>query len=275
MSLLHNSIIFFYLISTLFYFVYLFAPKNYMQKMGLSFLWVGFLLNLFKIFITFKEIGFLIAYDFSIVLNIAACSIAGIFIFLRYKTKLKILGVAAMPIATILMILSTKGTMAQATAGNASFLKSIWIVIHIMLIFIGDAFLAIAFGVSILFLIQEKSIKSKKNMFFFRRLPSLSSLDNISEYSTKLGFAFLTCGLIIGIIYAKIIWGSFFRLDVKEIFSAITWLTYAIILHGRLITGLRGKKASIITIIAFGILLFTFFGVNFFMQGHHSEFTKF
>jgi ABC-type transport system involved in cytochrome c biogenesis permease subunit len=85
----------------------------------------------------------------------------------------------------------------------------------------------------------------------------------------------LTIGLITGLVYAKSVWGRFWSWDPKEIWSGITWLIYAALLHERLAVGWRGRKAAIMAIIGFAVLLFTFFGVNFLLKGHHGVFTKF
>ena len=36
----------------------------------------------------------------------------------------------------------------------------------------------------------------------------------------------------------------------------------------------RGRRSAIMAIVGFGVLIFTFLGVNFFMEGHHKGFTK-
>jgi len=41
-------------------------------------------------------------------------------------------------------------------------------------------------------------------------------------------------------------------------------------LHGRLTTGWRGRKAAMLSIFGFLIMLFTFLGVNLLMSGLHS-----
>jgi ABC-type transport system involved in cytochrome c biogenesis permease subunit len=58
------------------------------------------------------------------------------------------------------------------------------------------------------------------------------------------------------------------------VWSGIAWLFYAALLHERLAVGWRGRRSAIMAIVGFGVLLFTFLGVNLFMEGHHKEFTK-
>ncbi|MCP3898753.1 MAG: c-type cytochrome biogenesis protein CcsB, partial [Desulfobacteraceae bacterium] len=46
------------------------------------------------------------------------------------------------------------------------------------------------------------------------------------------------------------------------------------LLHFRLVSGWQGKKSAIMTIIGFAALLFTFLGVNLFIESHHQVFTN-
>jgi cytochrome c-type biogenesis protein CcsB len=147
-------------------------------------------------------------------------------------------------------------------------------VAHVTLIFFGEAAFALACGVGILYLLQENSIKTKKRRFFFKRLPSLDLLDSTGYACIVVGFTLLTVGLITGLIYAKSVWGRFWSWDPKEVWSGISWLFYAALLHERLTVGWRGRRSAIMAIIGFGVLVFTFLGVNLFMEGHHKEFTR-
>ncbi|MBW2318649.1 MAG: cytochrome c biogenesis protein CcsA, partial [Deltaproteobacteria bacterium] len=124
---------------------------------------------------------------------------------------------------------------------------------------LGNAAFAIACLVGILYLIQERTIKDKKQGFFFRRLPSLKLLDSTGYASLIVGFPLLTFGIISGIVYAQMVRGQFWSWDPREIFAVITWLVYAALLHERLAVGWRGKRAAIMTIVGFLVLLFTFF----------------
>jgi cytochrome c-type biogenesis protein CcsB len=127
----------------------------------------------------------------------------------------------------------------------------------------------------VLYLLQEHEIKAKKHRFFFKRLPSLELLDNTGYMCIVIGFTMLTLGLVTGFVYAKEVWGHFWRWDPKEVWSGITWLFYAALLHERLAVGWRGRRSAIMAIIGFAVLLFTFLGVNLLLKGHHVEFTRF
>ena len=199
-------------------------------------------------------------------------TVAGVFLVFQYRFQLKILGVYAAPLVSFVMVIAAKFPNAPDQMNNT--LNNLWLVVHVVAVFIGEASFALACGVGLLYLLQEHAIKSKKHGFFFRRLPSLELLDTTGYACILTGFAMLTFGLITGFVYAKAVWGRFWSWDPKEIWSGITWLLYAALLHQRLTVGWRGRRAAIMAIIGFAIILFTFLGVNFLLQGHHGEFTK-
>jgi len=264
--------IIFYLLSTAGYVAYLFAQKNYFQKTAYCLIVAGFLCHFAVIILSFIKAGHIPAQNLHETLILLGWSIACVFIIFQNKFKVKIIGIYIAPLLFFLMILAA-ATPDKSVPATGIF-KSFWLFSHIAAIFIGEAALALACGIGILYLIQEHAIKNKKRGFFYRRLPSLDLLDSSGYACIIAGFSMLTLGLITGIIYAKYAWGRFWSWDPKEVWSGITWLIYAALLHERLTVGWRGKKAAIMAIIGFAVILFTFFGVNFFLQGHHGDFTR-
>ena len=264
--------IFFYLLSAAGYVVYLFLQKDYMQKYSFFLICAGFLFNCMIICVGYARSGHIPAQNLRETLFITGWAGAGIFIILHHKFNLKILGVYAAPLIACIV---TAASLIPGTAGEIkNFSNNFWLVCHVIIILCGDALLAMACGTGILYLIQENAIKTKKRGFFFKRLPSLELLDSAGYACIISGFTLITIGLITGLIYAKLVWGRFWSWDPKEVWSVITWLLYAALLHERLAAGWRGRKAAIMAIIGFAAVLFTFFGVNFILGGHHEEFTK-
>jgi len=52
----------------------------------------------------------------------------------------------------------------------------------------------LSFGASILYLMQERALKSKSSSGMFSRLPALQVIDDIGYRSLMLGFPFMTLG---------------------------------------------------------------------------------
>ena len=262
-----------YMLSAAGYFAYLFLQKDYLQKTGYFILLAGFLFHTAIIAFGFIKTGHFPAQNLRETLIVAGWAIAGVFLIIQYKFNLKILGAFAAPLIVLVVIGASllPGEPVQTT----NIFKSFWLIFHIIIIFIGEASFALACVVGILYLIQERAIKTKVHGFFYSRLPSLELLDTTGYACIVVGFTMITIGLITGFVYAKSVWGRFWSWDPKEVWSGITWLFYAALLHERLAVGWRGRKAAIMAIIGFAVLLFTFFGVNFLLKGHHGVFTKF
>ncbi len=261
-----------YMLSTAGYLAYLFFQKNYLHEAGCCLLAVGFCCHSAIIAYGFAKAGTFPVHNLHETLSLAGWALSGAFLAFQYQFNLRILGIYAAPLATVIMIVSSRLPKEPVLAKTV--FNNFWLIFHVIVIFMGEAAFALACGVGFLYLIQESSIKSKNHGFFFRRLPSLELLDSTGYACIISGFALLTLGLISGFLYAKLIWGKLWTWDPKEVWSGITWMLYAALIHGRLALGWRGRKAAIVSVIGFTVLLFTFFGVNFLLKGHHGEFTK-
>jgi cytochrome c-type biogenesis protein CcsB len=195
-------------------------------------------------------------------------AIIGAYLLFHMKFRLMVLGSFLAPLAACLMIIST--TMPTIEPTIQPVFRSLWLTFHILTAFMGNGMFAIAFAAAIMYLIQEHQIKRKRFGSFYGRLPSLETLDAVNHYSLTLGFTLYTLGMIIGAIYARYALGSFWRWDAKEVWSLITWLLYAVLLHERLTVGWRGRRAAVLSIIAFAVLIFTFLGASIWLSEYHS-----
>lgn len=272
MSMLVTATMVLYVLSTLAYFGFLFLQKEPWQRVGLLLLGTGFACHTVMLGYAFIRFGSLPAHNLHQTLMLAGWAVTGFFLGFQYRFQLKVLGVFAAPLAAFMVIVSSRLPVEPAQV-QAHF-RSVWLIFHVVIILIGEAAFAMACGVGILYLVQEHAIKRKKRGFFYRRLPSLELLDSTGYACIVSGFTLLTIGLIGGFLYAKTVWGRFWSGDPKEVWSGIMWLFYAALLHERLAVGWRGRKSAIMSIIGFAVLLFTFLGVNIFLEGHHGEFTQ-
>jgi cytochrome c-type biogenesis protein CcsB len=261
-----------YLISMAGYGLFLFNQKKGYQRTSFRIISIAIVCHFISMVIYTMATRHAPIQNLSQSLSAAAFALGCMFLFFQYKFDLKILGVFASLLLSVIM--AGVWVLPDAPVEKISILKGVWFYSHIILVFAGDASLALACGAGILYLLQEKGIKTKTQGFFFKRLPSLDLLDNVGYMCLTTGFALLTIGLVTGFIYAKTIWGRFWSWDPKEVFSVGTWVVYAALLHLRLYSGWRGRKSAIMTIIGFVIIIFTFLGVNMLLGGHHQAFTK-
>ncbi|MFH2093063.1 MAG: cytochrome c biogenesis protein CcsA [Pseudomonadota bacterium] len=255
------------------YLFFLFRQKEVYQKSALSLIWAAVACHFVSMVIYTVATSHVPIQNLSQNLSVAALATGCMFLFFQYRFDLKILGVFASVLISVIML--AVWLLPEAPVEKNMVFKGFWLYSHIILVFAGDAALALACGAGILYLLQEKGIKSKKPQgFFYKRLPSLDFLDSVGYTCLTTGFALLTIGLLTGFIYAKVVWGRFWSGDLKEVFSVGSWLVYAILLHFRFYSGWRGRKSAIMTIVGFLVIVFTFLGVNMLLGGHHQDFTK-
>ena len=173
----------------------------------------------------------------------------------NYSNTIIFLGVI---IAFVLFLLASSPLASKEIKAPIPALQSNWLILHVSLSFIGEAFFAFSFAVSIYYLIVKDEESKKK-------------ADSLIYKSIFIGYPIFTAGaLLFGAIWAQNAWGRFWGWDPKETFALITWLVYTIYLHLRLLTKTKVIITVLVSIIGFLLTLFTFFGVNLLLSGLHS-----
>jgi len=99
-------------------------------------------------------------------------------------------------------------------------------------------------------------------------LPSLEGLDALIFKLIFTAVPLLTLGIGLGAIWAHRAWGRFWGWDPKETFALMTWLVYVAYLFIRWLRGWRGRKTTYLSLAGFGLVLFTYIGVNHFSSLH-------
>lgn len=258
-----------YFIATIIGVIGLFKGKKDTFKSILVLAIIGFILHTANIAVRYIEGGHIPITNLHEGASFFSWCIVVLFLLLEYRYKIGLLGSFIMPIVLVFMLSSSMFPRGISPSLNPV-LKSYWFGIHTILAFLGDAAFAMAAGIGVMYLIQERYVKSKHLSGLFQKLPSLQSLDEINYRLISLGFPLLTLAIITGVIWANTAWGTYWRWDPKEVWSLITWLIYALVLHLRLTVGWRGKKAAGLSIIGFILVIFTFFGVNLLLKGLHA-----
>ena len=89
--------------------------------------------------------------------------------------------------------------------------------------------------------------------------------------SLTVGLIMLTIGNFLGGMWANESWGRYWGWDPKETWALISIMIYAFVLHMRLVPGLRGRFGfNLASVVAYSSIIFTYFGVNFYLAGLHS-----
>ena len=258
----------FELIATGGFIVFIVKQQKWMFKVSYWLLVVGFTFHTIFLGCRYYLLGAAPVLDLKSALSFFSWSIIGVYLVIQARFKLRVLGSFVAPLAAFFMVISSAVPVTETPV--KPIFKSLWLTLHVGTVFVGNALLAISCLAAIMYLIQERQIKRKRFGTFYGRLPSLATLDNINYYAILYGFPFLTVGMITGSIYAQFALGVYWQWDPKEVWSLISWLAYAALIHERLAVGWQGRKAAIMSIGCFSLLIFTFLGVSLLMGGYHS-----
>ena len=147
-------------------------------------------------------------------------------------------------------------------------LKSYWLIVHVAIITASYGFFAMGalLGMLNLVLMILRNKKNEQNIRF-----TILEVSYIIEMALIVGLFMMTIGSFIGGVWANESWGRYWGWDPKETWALVTVLVYAIILHLRKIPGLKSTLAlSSLALLGLGVVLMTFFGVNYYLSGMHS-----
>jgi ABC-type transport system involved in cytochrome c biogenesis permease subunit len=124
-----------------------------------------------------------------------------------------------------------------------------------------------------MYLLQEYQLKNKKSSALGSRFPSLETLDRLNYIFLVWGFPLMTLGILTGSLWARINWGDYWSWEPRQISSALIWLLYGALLQARMARGWRGRKAALLTIVGFVVVLGYFLlGDSIFPSRHGGRF---
>jgi len=256
-----------YFLGTLAFLAYLLAgKKESLSRFSLIITGIGFLFHTITLLTHTYAAGYVSLTRLFDAMAFFAWALVLVFLLVEYRFRIHVLGSFVLPLALISMlsgaVLPTEMHSPDTTMHRA------WVYMHTALALLGAVAFAIAFLVGVMYLIQERLLKSKQLNNLYYKLPPLDLLDELNQKAVILGFGLLTMGIIIGAWGAGYV--SEWIWDPREIFSLAIWLFYLVVLHGRITVGWRAKKAAYLAIIGFIGVIFSFVGVDLVWKGQHS-----
>ena len=253
-----------YIAASLSFFIYLAGGKEKAGKFAVNVSIVGFIFHTLAMILRIVESGRL---PFSNQFEFASSFTWGIvlcYLVIHYYYKFTSVGAFVMPLAFLMM--GYASLLPKDIKPLMPALQSNWLSFHVGSAIISYGSFAVACGLSIMYLLNGKNIKSSKSKI----LPDEEACDYLSYRVIAFGYLMLTVVIISGAIWAKYAWSRYWAWDPKETWSLITWLIYSLYLHLRFNRGWRGKPAAWFAVIGFICVIFTFVGVNILLPGLHS-----
>ena len=187
---------------------------------------------------------------------------------LIFSRKNAVILAGAAILASLMIFVTEMNLMDPEITPLQPVLKSYWLMIHVAIITgsYGPLGISCILAILNLFLYIFRNNKNGKIVTM-----NINELTYVSEMTMTIGIFMLTIGTFLGGIWANESWGRYWGWDPKETWALVAILVYAVILHLRYIPGLKNKFTfNVASMWGYSSILFTFFGVNFYLVGLHS-----
>lgn len=192
----------------------------------------------------------------------AAVAVAYV-LFEHYLKGTQVLGTIVQPLVVALLLLAVLFFPSRIEPLVPALQSQGILAAHVGFMIVSYGVLTVSFGAAVLRLAQGSDVR-------FARLPKAQVLENVAHGSVVVGFPLLTLGIALGAYWANSAWGRYWGWDPKETASLVTWLVYGAYLHMHSQRSWRGTRATVVLLVGYAAILFTYFGVNLWISGLHS-----
>jgi ABC-type uncharacterized transport system permease subunit len=187
-------------------------------------------------------------------------SVALIYLLIGPAYRLSLMGAFTAPLVFVIQVLAL--LMPIDVRHPVNLPANPWLEFHASMSIMAYGAFALACVAGVMYLVQERQLKTHQLHSIFYHLPPLSDLFAAITRLLWWGFILYTVGLASGFF----IEGPLPR--VQMIFAFAVWLLYAAILQGRHLRRLAPKRVAALCIIGFSAALTLLWGINFTAQMH-------
>jgi HemX protein len=199
-------------------------------------------------------------------LSLISLCLVIVFLILDKRYKLSALGALVSMSAAILFASSAVLFHFEPNV-QSSISPSYFIYAHIISVIAADVFFLFAFIVSISLIVKESLLKNKQFNLLQKKLPAIKTLDRLNESFLKMGFLAMILGVGLGIINISKSELLFSVLDPRLLWSFVILVLYGFIVVSINYFGIRGRRASLLSVIGFSAIIASFISIRFGASG--------
>ena len=201
------------------------------------------------------------------ILTLLAFSITLNYMYIELKTNVRETGFFILIIAGIVQLIST--IFIQELRDINPVLKNYLLGFHVAFILIGYSAITISGIYGFLYLLLYRALKENKFGPFYKRLPSLHLLEELTYNALVFGFIFLSLTILIGLIWLPHSIDNFSYYDPKLIATFIVWVLYAIGFVSKTLGNFQSKTIMTMAFAGFIYTMVSVAVVNIFLSSFH------
>jgi ABC-type uncharacterized transport system permease subunit len=140
---------------------------------------------------------------------------------------------------------------------------------HVTLSILAYAAFALSCVMSLIYLAEERLLRSRRFGGMVWRLPPLDLLERMSRSSVLVGLVSITIGMSLGFLQVDRLMGHVWHYDPKYAVTLLVFILYVAYFLLARRTAWRGARASKLCVFNFAIVVFSFTVVNLFLSHSH------
>jgi ABC-type uncharacterized transport system permease subunit len=170
------------------------------------------------------------------------------------------------PLAGIVFLLSAAILVVALAVGPVAAAHPLsWqLKLHAILSLIAYSILTCAALLAVASLVQDLQLRRARITRVSRFLPPLVEIERLLADLTITGFVFLLLSVLSGFIFVSDLFAQ--HLVHKSILSMAALVLYGVLVAGRQMAGWRGRRMLVMHVVAFGLLLLSYFGSKFVLE---------
>src|SRR5205823_15030052 len=194
------------------------------------------------------------------VIVFVAWSVALFYMVIGAAYRLSLMGAFTAPLVALLQLFALLAPIDKPHQGRVP--ANAWLEFHASMSLVAYGAFALAGIAGVMYLVQERQLKTHHLHSVFYHLPPLTDLFAAITRLLWWGFALYTFGLISGFFVGE-------PLPWAQIICAIAvWILYGLILQGRHLRWFAPKRVAALCIIGFSAALTLLWGITFTAQTH-------
>jgi len=221
---------------------------------------LGFVFQTVFLSIRGRELGRCPITNLFEVIIFVAWSIALFYILIGPAYRLSLMGAFTAPVVALLQLCALVASLDKRQAAKLP--ANSWLEFHASMSLLAYGAFALACVAGVMYLVQERQLKTHELHSIFYHLPPLTDL--FAEITRLLwwGFGLYTLGLVSGFFVGQPLpW-------VQIICASGVWALYGLILQGRYLRWFAPKRVAALCIIGFSAALTLLWGITFTAQTH-------
>jgi ABC-type transport system involved in cytochrome c biogenesis permease subunit len=254
-----------YLVSFAAYLRNLYVENTFLGRTAAASLAAGLALHYFAMLERARMLGAVPYEDLWGSLSLFGWLLGALYLGLELLHKGRSVGPFVLPFVIVLFSLSHL----RSVAPHPAMARGPLFALHVTLNILAYSAFALAFVLSVIFLLQNRLLRRHKPGGMFWRFPAMDVLERMSRSAALVGVLSLGAGVCFGFVWANRLRGHYWNGDSKEIISLLMLVFYAAYLILSRQKAWRGARASTLCMFNFLFVVFSYSIVNIYLSHYH------